>query len=258
MRALIFALGLALSPAAFAEEPDFVPGRPGATETAISVPEGHLQIETEIASYTHDEEDGDQANSTSVAATTFRYGLAHGLDAELIVQPYLRESIESGGVKETDSGFGDVTLRLRRTIAGQDGDGPSLGVIGFITLPTAEDGLGADDVEGGVILAGGFDLSEKWNFAWTVGAATISTGGDAHEGEYSGALTLGYAINDKWGAYGELAASKAESDDETAATFDVGATYLLNAVTQLDAGANFGITNGADDVSVFVGWAHRF
>jgi hypothetical protein len=257
MRSFVFALSLALSPMAFAEQPDFVPGRPGEAETAISVPEGHLQIETEIASYTHDEEDRDETSGVSVAATTLRYGLAHGLDAELIVQPYLRAREESGGVKQTDNGFGDVTLRLRRTIVGQDGDGPSIGIIGFVTLPTAEDGLGADDVEGGAILAGAFDLSDKWNLAWTIGAAAVSTEDD-YEGEYSGAVTLGYALNDKWGAYGELAASKAERDDETAATFDVGATYLLNPVTQLDAGANFGITDAADDLSAFIGWARRF
>ena len=258
MRALMIFVACALGATAHAAEPDFVPGRPGATESAISVPTGHLQIETEIASHTHDEEGGDKATGWSAAATAFRYGLAHGVDAELIVAPYLHEAIDSGGMKDTASGVGDVTIRVRRTFLGQDGDGPSLGLICYVTLPTAQNGLGAEDVEGGALLAGGFDLSDKWNVAWTVGAAAISAAKNEYHGEVSGALTLGYAIDDRWGAFGEIAASKADDDSEAAVSFDIGATYLVNDVTQLDVGANFGVADAADDLTLFIGWAHRF
>jgi hypothetical protein len=258
MRALVFIAAISGAAWAHAATPDFTPGRPGATESAISVPAGHLQIETEIASYAKDSEDGAEATRWSAAATSFRYGLAHGIDAELIVAPYLRESVEAGGAKAVARGAGDVTVRVRRTFMGQDGDGPSLGVIGYVTLPTAADGLGADEAEGGALLAGGFDLDDRWNLAWTVGAAAVSAAGGGRQGEYSGALTLGRAIGARWGAFGEVAVSKADEDREAAATFDIGVTLLTDDVTQLDAGANFGFTGAADDLTLFLGWAHRF
>ena len=64
----------------FADAPDFVPGRPGNTESPISVPESHWQIETQIASYTHDETDGATTNTWNAMATSLRYGIAHGAD----------------------------------------------------------------------------------------------------------------------------------------------------------------------------------
>lgn len=250
----LFGLCLCAAPA-WADE--FVPGRPGATESAISVPQGRWQIETELARFTRDRSGGDETRAWSAAATAFRYGIAHGSDVEILVSPYERVTVESGGVKDTIDGFGDVTLRARRTFAGQDG-GASFGMIGYITLPTAEDGLGAEDVEGGVLFAGAFDLAPRWNFAWTAGIAAVSTDEDEREAGGSLAATLGYAASERWGLYVETALERAESDDDTAVFINTGASFLVDERTQLDAGVDFGVAGGADDVSVFVGWARLF
>lgn len=255
MRGVLVALA-AWCAAGAAHAEGFVPGRPGATESAISVPTGHWQIETELARITHDEEGDEETRALSVAQTAFRYGVARGVDVEAIITPYQRVSVESGGVKETADGFGDLTLRARRTFAGQDG-GTSFALIGYVTLPTAQDHLGAEETEAGLIATGAFDLSDSWSLAWTLGAASVSNGGD-RDADYSAALTLGYAFNDRWSGYVEAAAERAESDSETPTTFDIGAAYLIAEHTQLDAGIEFGVNDAADDVSVFFGWAHMF
>lgn len=241
LRTLLIAFALSVT-AAHAVGPAFVPGRPGATESAVSVPKGALQLETEIASVTHNDGADD---AWSVGATAFRYGVAHGADVELIVQPYLDDG--------ADQGFGDVTLRARRTFAGQDG-GTSFGVIGYVTLPTATDGLGAEDVEGGLIAAGAVDLSERFNLAWTAGVAAVSNGDD-YDTATSGALTLGMGLTDAWGAYVEVGA---EHQDETGAFAGAGLTWLVAETTQLDIGFDAGLNDDADDLNVFVGWARRF
>ena len=259
MRQFSFVLFFALFSAnAFADEPAFVTGRPGNTESPIAVPPGHWQIETEIASYAHDKQDGVETNSTSIAATDFRYGIAHGWDAELIVQPYLHQSVKAGGMKGSASGVGDVTLRTRRTLMGQDGDGPALAVIGFVSFPTSQNGLDDDKVEGGAIITGSTALTKNLSLTGTAGAATISDGAGGREGEYSAGTNLTYALNDKAGVYGEIFGVRDQHDTKTAATLDFGATYLTSPTTQLDAGVNLGITDSADDCEVFVGWSHRF
>jgi hypothetical protein len=248
----------AFSAAARADEPAFSASRPGQTEGPIAVPAGYFQVETEIASMTRDEAAGVRTDGASVAATTFRYGLADGLDAELIVAPYLSQTSKSAGVKDTIDGVGDVTVRVRRTLAGENGDGAALAVIGFVTLPTARDGLGADDVEGGAIVTGSAALSKTWGAAWTIGVAARSQGGGDYQAEFSGAVQLNHAFTDKFGAYIETAAVRAEHDAQTAATVDLGATYQVATTTQLDAGVLLGVTDAATDSTVFVGWAHRF
>ena len=244
-------ISLALATGARAETPAFAPGRPGATETAVSVPRGMLQIETEIAGYTLDRAGGVETQDHSFAATTFRFGVAHGADVELIVSPYRRERATGA---DTAEGFGDVTLRARRTFLGEDG-GASVGVIGYVTLPTAGEGLGARDVEGGVIATGAFDLNSKLSLAWTAGVGAVSTDDDGYDTDTSGALTLGASLTDRWAAYVEVGADHV---DDTAVFYGAGMTYLLATTTQLDIGFDAGATDAADDLNVFVGWAHRF
>jgi Putative MetA-pathway of phenol degradation len=248
MRASLLGIAGVLAFVAPAAAQDFVPGRPGNTESPIAVPSGHLQIETEIASYARS--DGADADALSLAQTSFRYGLAPSWEAEAIVAPYNR--FAAGGASQ--SGFGDVTLRLRKTLSGADAP-YALGLIGYVTLPTAADGLGADHVEGGVIAAGAFDLSDKVNLTWTGGLGAVSDG-DEYDASVSGGAALGYAFSESAGGYIELFGEHVSG--ETAATLDFGATYLLNGVTQIDAGADIGVSDAADDYRLFVGWARLF
>lgn len=256
MRGLIFVFALCAAPAAFADEPAFITGRPGQTESPISTPKGYLQIESELASFTRNRDSGVKTSQTRLASTAFRYGIADGADVELIVSPYVRAAEKGGGVSTSDSGFGDVTLRARRTFVGQDGDGPSFALIGFVTAPTAKDGLGAAKMEAGLIATGVAPLSKTASLSLTLGAARVHDDGVC-QGDVYGGANVSFALTDKAGIYIEAFADKAALS-ETAATFDFGATYLLTPTTQLDAGVNLGLNDAADDVNVFVGWSHRF
>lgn len=236
---------VALAAPAFAD--DFTPGRPGNTESPISVPTGRWQVETEIGSYAH----GDGAKSWGALQSDIRYGLAEGWDAEAIVAPYV--GAEVAGDRET--GFGDTTLRLRHTFVGQDGNGPAFALIGFVTLPTATNHQGDGAIEGGLIGTGTFSLGEKDGVTYTGGAGAVSHAGK-YKSDVFGGVNLTHQFTDKIAAYGELFADR--SEDETAGTFDVGATYLCDDRTQFDAGVDVGITHAADDARFFVGWAHLF
>lgn len=256
---VLAALAALSSPVALAQDdPPFVASRPGATEGPIAVPAGYVQIETEIGSYARTRDGDFKADSYSLGASTLRYGLGDGWDAELVVQPWLKSSTTVGGVRDAEDGFGDVTLRLLKNIFGQDGEGAALAAIGYVSLPTASGDLGAGRSEAGGFLTGSFPLSDTWGAAWTVGAAARHVGGGDYQAEGSLALQINHAFSDAVSGYAEVAATRTERDTQTAATFDVGAAWVIGPTTQIDAGLNLGITDAADDVSVFAGWAHRF
>jgi len=259
MRIVLFALlAVMAAPHALAQTDPFVASRPGATEGPIAVPRGYLQLETEIASYARTRDSGFEADSYSLAASTLRYGLGDGWDAEVVVQPFLRSEVTIGGIEDSADGFGDVTLRVLKNLFGQDGVGAAMAVIGYVSLPSATNGMGAGRVEGGGFLTGSFPLVESWGAAWTVGAAARNMGGGDYQAEGSLALQLNHAFSETISAYAEVAASRLEHDTQAPATFDIGAAWLIGETTQIDAGANFGITDSADDFQVFAGWAHRF
>ncbi|HVY84304.1 MAG TPA: transporter [Caulobacterales bacterium] len=228
---------------AFAQGLNFVPGRPGTTESPIAVPTGHWQIETEIASYS----DSDGGDSWSALATSFRYGLAPSWDAEAIVAPINHA--------DGDTGFGDLTLRVRKQFTGLNGESPSLALIGYVTLPTAEDGLGEDHVEGGVIATSGITISDRASLTLTAGAGSVSDGDDDHL-SLSGGAAYSYSFTEATGGYIEIFGEHV--DGETAATLDIGATHLIGERTQLDAGVDIGLNRNADDARFFLGWAHLF
>jgi hypothetical protein len=253
------ALAVLAAPASFAQSAGpFVASRPGATEGPIAVPDGYLQIETELASHARSRDNGVKTDSYSLAATTARYGIGNDMDIELVVQPFLRTRVSAGGVTDSTDGIGDVTLRLLKNISGQDGDGPALAVIAFVSLPTAHDGLGPERAEAGGFVTGSYPLAEAWGLAWTLGAAARHAGFGDYEGEASAALQINHAFSDTISGYAEIAGSRAEHGTATTATFDVGAAWLQDATTQWDAGVNLGVTDSADDVAIFAGWAHRF
>lgn len=238
----------AVSAPAFADALNFVPGRPGNTDSPISVPAGRIQIESELAGFSRA---GGGEQAWDALNTDIRYGLAPNWDAEAIIAPF--NQVDGGG--ETEEGFGDTTLRLRHTFTGQDGNGPAFAVIGFVTLPTATNHMGDGAVEGGAEITGTFSLTQKTGLTYTAGAAEVSDNGD-YKPDVFGGVNVSHQLTDKLGVFGEVFAH--HSEGATAATLDVGAAYLCGPRTQWDVGANIGVNHAADDLHLFIGWAHLF
>src|SRR5262249_47600496 len=120
---------------------------------------------------------------------------------------------------------------------------------------TATNHMGDGAVEGGAEITGTAPLAAKTGLTYTLGAATISNGGD-YKSDVFGGVNVSQQLTDKLGVFGEVFAD--HSEGTTATTLDVGATYLCGPRTQFDVGANFGVSDAADDLSVYVGWAHLF
>ncbi|MBS0386303.1 MAG: transporter [Proteobacteria bacterium] len=243
--AAAMALG-ALATPALAD--NFVPSRPGNTESPISSPTGRWQVETEIGSYSVGHGDD---RSWSALQTNFRYGLAPGWDAQIIASPFVGEEV--GG--DRAQGFGDTTLRLHHNLIGEDGNGPAFALIGFVTLPTGTNGQSDGAVEGGVIGTGSFAVTGADGITYTAGAAAVSVSHE-YKSDVFGGVNLTHQFTDAFSAYAELFADR--SQGQTATTFDIGGAFLSDARTQWDAGVDIGLTDAADNARFFVGWAHLF
>lgn len=235
-----------------ADEASFVPGRPGNTESPVTVASGHWQVESELVSYAHDRSQGVSTNSWQAAATSFRYGLAPSTDTELILRPYVR-SDSPGSDRE---GLGDLTLRARHMLLSGD-DGPSLALIAYLTMPTSHDDLGAHTTEGGLIVTSAMALSTQWSATLTAGAAAVSADRGGHAADVYGGMNLSYALSERCGTYAEIFADKTDGAP-TVVVLQTGLTFMLTPVTQLDAGVEPGLNRAADAWRVFVGWAHRY
>ena len=245
---------LTACPAA-AQEREFSTDRPDRTESPFTVPAGSAQIELDLATYTRDRSGRTLTETVSVAPINLKFGVADDADLQLILSPYVRQRQASGSAVRTIDGIGDFTIRLKRNLIGNDGGTVALGVIPFVTLPTAREGLGAGFVEGGVILPVSVALTETLSLGAMSEIDLTHEDRDHYAAAFVNSATLGAAVSDRVGVYSEL---YTERNRDWIITGDVGLTIRTDDVTQFDVGANIGLNRAADDLTVFAGFARRF
>lgn len=228
--------------------------RPDVTESPYSVDAGHLQIEMDIVSHTRDrhtpERDGG-SESWSFANTNLKLGLTNRIDLQFVVPVYQR--IRSG-----PSGFGDITIRLKANLWGNDAGDTALAVMPFVKIPSAEDGLGNGKVEAGIIIPFAAQLPREWNFGAMLEVDFLSDeDGSGRQTDFVTSLTFSHAIVGELGGYLELV-SVIGTESDWVATFNTGLTFGVSDNVQLDAGINVGLTRAAEDLTPFLGLSIRF
>lgn len=236
---------------------DMATDRPDTTESPYTVDAGHLQIELSFIEYTRDA----GADSFSVMPTNFRVGLLNNFEFAIVLEPLLHiESADDAGLITSDSGFGNIQLRAKLNLWGNDSGNTALALMPFVTLPTASDALSHNHVEAGLIVPFAAALDEHWGLGLMAEFdAVYDADRDTYDLEFLHTAALGRDIIGDLGAYIEyigLASSAPDSDYQASVGF--GLTYALSPDLQLDAGINIGLNDAADDLNPFIGMSVRF
>lgn len=241
---------------AFCQEPELEPkkkelrplsaDRPDVTESPKSVDAGHFQVEMDAARYTRDS----GLSAYSFANTNLKLGLTSFMDAQVVVESLL-------GLEEAAGynwGFGDITLRTKINLVGNDDGQVAIGLLPWVKIPTAGS-RGNGSVEGGMAGIVGLELPAEFGAGFQVqGDMLENTLGDGHHFELLTTATLGRTIIGPLGAFVELfGVHSTEAGASYLLSFNGGFTYMVTPLFMLDAGSAVGITDAAEDVSVFAG-----
>lgn len=239
--------------------------RPDKTESAYTVDAGHFQVEMDVLSYSYDRDNGlpgdTRVESVAIAPMNLKVGLCNRADLQMVIEPYasVRTHVRATGQVETQRGFGDITLRLKASMWGNDGGRTALALMPFVKLPTNQDDLGNNSVEGGLIAPFAMDLGAGWGMAMMTEVDVARGDRGGHNPEFINSITFGRNIVGDLDGYVEFFSSvSTEEDSEWVGTFDMGLTYGLTDDIQLDAGVNIGVTRSADDWNPFLGLSWRF
>lgn len=235
--------------------------RPDKTESPITVDAGHFQLEMDFATFTTDRTEHEKTKAWAIAPTNFKVGILNNVDLQVIVGTY---NIEKTTDRETGrshrmSGFGDVVLRCKTNFWGNERGKTAFGMMPFVKLPTAGDDRGNGAVEGGVILPLLLRLPSDWEIGTEIEIDRArNSERDGYHQEFIQSITVGHDIG-KFSAYVEFF-SDVSNDRHSGwvASFDCGVSYLVTPNVQLDAGANIGLTEAADDLNPFVGLSIRY
>jgi hypothetical protein len=156
-------------------------------------------------------------------------------------------------------GFGDVTLRLKWNVWGNDGGRTALAAMPFLKLPTNMDGLGNDALEGGVIFPFAVALPYGWGTTLMTEFDLIEDADESgYHAEFVNTITFDHDIVGDLGGYVEFfSLVSTDEDAEWQGTVDLGLTYALMDDIQLDGGVNLGVTRAAEDLNPFLGLSIR-
>ncbi|HYC72707.1 MAG TPA: transporter [Opitutaceae bacterium] len=236
--------------------------RPDTTESPTTVDAGHVQVEMSFAAFERDrhtpERDGVELEVWNVAPMNVRLGLRHDLELQVVVDNYVRAEAQAPalGLRERVSGFGDVTLRLKRNFLGNDGGDTAWALMPFVKIPTSSGGVGNDHVEGGLILPVNFTVGGLGLAAMTEVDLVRNAADDGYTLAWLNTLAYGFDLTARLGGFVELASLSGEG--RHALMFDCGLTFAVNPDLQLDCGVNLGLTRAAPDLVVFAGLSRRF
>lgn len=240
--------------------------RPDKTESPYSVDVGHAQIEMDLVGYTYDRNTSGGADETttqwSIGNTNYKIGLSNRIDLQVVVESFTRQRSTdfATGLTESRAGFGDITPRLKINLWGNDDGRTACALMPFLKVPTNQQALGNDDLEGGLIvplaieLPAGFGMGLMAQLDLARNAAD-----DGHHPEFTNTATISRDLVGPVAGYVELFSQvSAEAGSDWIGTVDVGLTYAIAPNWQLDAGVNLGVTASADNVNPFLGLTMRF
>lgn len=222
------------------ESKPLVSDRPDFTESPETVPPGRFQVE---AGYTFSRKGDDKEHT--LGELLLRVGLWQQTELRLGLNSYVWLDSPDGDAHGLEDMSLGVKIRLAEGSERFELTQPTVGVIVATTLPTGNADIGEDKPQPEIILALGWDLSERLSLESNFIYAYASEDGERFH-QFSGSISLGYTLTEKWRCYIEYFGLVPDSNDGPNASFlDGGLTYLINDDLQFDMRVGFGI-NGPD------------
>jgi hypothetical protein len=236
--------------------------RPTKANVPYTVDAGHFQYETDLVNFTHQVIGSVHTDTLFVPNPTFKVGVTNNADLEVNV-PFA--GVHTFNTATAASGtlwsVGDTFVRSKINLWGNDGGDTAAAVIPYVKAPSAPIGIGDGAVEGGLIGPVAFSLPNSFTLLLVpeidVLKDSVTSG---YHGNYIFDVNLSREVIKNVTAYVELW-SDYNADPTAKATlmsFDTAIAWVFLPNTQIDVGANVGLTRATPAIQVYTGLSQRF
>jgi len=231
--------------------------RPDVTETPQTVDAGHFQVETDLFRFQRQGKETGKTDEYFFNQANLKLGLTGSTAIQVTLESYvLQKEFDGAGNMEQQHGFGDVTLRLKQNLLGNNDGKFAIALLPYLKFPTSR----ADDesqYEGGVIIPMRVKFNKQWTLGFQVEADRLQDEeGMGHHNEILQTVALSNHLS-----------KKLEAIVETYYTYEFKEKHMknfLNAAIQyeiakdmlLDGGVNYGLQQEAKK-TYFVGLSFR-
>lgn len=246
-------------------EPTADPGpictdRPTKSNAACTVPEGMMQVEADLFSWTRLAAGPARTDVLVYTNPVVKYGLGPNSDIQLNIAPLVEVRTRADGQTISQRGVGDLTLRFKQRLTGPNSR-VQVALLPFVKAPTAERGIGNGEWEGGVIVPVQVPVGKATlTLVPQVNLLADALSPDDRHLEFQGVVNLAYPVAPRTTMAVELWTSQNWDPAGTVRQYsaDAALSYLLNDELQLDIGGNFGLNRATPDVQLYVGVSARF
>jgi hypothetical protein len=243
---------------------DLCTDRPTKSTGPCTVDPGHFQIESDLFNAVFDRTGGIDTNTYLFTNPTLKYGVTRSLDVEINLAPVVEVTTKdrSTGARTDATGVGDLYLRAKLNLLGDDGGAVAFALSPYVKIPTARSGLGNGAVETGLIAPISVNLPAKFALSLDpeVDLLKDQTGGGHHANVVNliglshpaGPLTLAAE------AWSDVNFDPAGTVTQYSADFGVSWIPAKQPNLQFDGGVNVGLNRVTPGVQAYVGVSHRF
>ena len=224
------------------------------TESPHTIAPGKLLFEVEGVRLSYDRADaaGNKYTGVAVASTIVSTGITDSFDVQVGADVFLRETFTFAGARDSQSGIGDVSFRMKWTVWRNEQRTAAVAVIPFVRMPTSTSAVGTDHVEGGFIVPWAMTIEGAVvagaMFRWDQLRNDANDGYDAH---WQVAAFAERSLTRMFSVYTETTFHVASTGfSGWTATLGVGALLKLSGTVQLDYELMKGLNRRATD------WTH--
>ena len=235
-----------------------VPDRPGITESPYSVDAGHFQYEADGLRLLSRREGTTRGRDWYVNHALAKIGLTNKTDFQVEFDSYTTThfyDVTDPSVSQRAYGAGDVSLRLKHTLLGDDDSRWALGIIGYVELPTGS--MGDGGYEPGLVLPAIFQINKDWSAGGQLQANLyFDREEDQHYVQLSPTLTTDYQFNKVLEGFVEVVGYRDLRENHWRGSVNLGPQFDIGENLQLDFGAHLPLTHGVDH-EFFLGFSFR-
>ena len=237
--------------------------RPTKSTGPCTVDPGHFQIESDIFNATFDRTGGVDTNTYLFTNPTLKLGLTRTLDVEANLAPAITVTTRdrATGARTRVTGIGDVFLRAKVNLAGDDGGAVAMALVPYVKIPTARAGIGDGAVEEGVLAPISVSLPDKWSLSLTPEFDWLLDQSGA--GRHANLINL-IGLSHPVGAFTPAVELWTDTNFDPAGhvtqySFDLGLSWIPPKAPnfQLDGGVNLGLNKVTAATQVYIGASRR-
>jgi hypothetical protein len=248
---------------AFAQDRDYCPERPGLDTPPCIIDKGHASLEVSLADWTLDDQADSRTDTLLIGDAKLRIGVTDTIEAQVGWTPFghVRERDKANGAVTSANRVGDLTFGAKVNLANPGGDGTSVAILPFVSLPVGRAPVGAGDWGAGVLMPLSFSLTKTVSLAATpeLDAATDEDGHGRHLA-YSGTAGLAFKLSDTVSLTGEGQVLRDDdpSGHTTQATAALSLGWMARKNLQFDLYGGAGLNRETPDVELYAGISRRF